>query len=87
MDDKLCELKHKTIEDKFNRHESWLCEHEEKIDKLSKSDATNTNEIKNLCKNISDLVATIKWLIGIMVTIMGSSLVGFFIWYVQNIKK
>jgi hypothetical protein len=39
-----------------------------KLDKLSCSDSTNTQAIKELCNKIDGLVNTIKWFIGLGVT-------------------
>ena len=61
----------KSAHHRLDTFESKLGEHDDKIDCLEKSDATNTNEIKNLCKNIGDLVVTIKWLIGIVISVIG----------------
>ena len=80
MDEKYCNVRHKGIEKEFERHEKWIGEHEVKIDELSKSDAINTQAIKELCAQIASLVTTIRWLIGVVVT----SLIGFFIFAVQN---
>lgn len=81
MDEELCKEKHKGIDEKFERHEKWLGEHEGKIDELCKSDATNTQAIKELCAQIASLVTTIRWLIGVVIT----SLIGFFVFAVQNV--
>lgn len=78
--ERVCAEKHKALDEKLFRHEKWLGEHETKIDRLTTSDATNTQAIKELCKKIDDLVGTIKWLIGVSIT----TLVGFFIYAVQT---
>ena len=55
--------------------------HEIKIDCLDKSDAAKTVAIEHLCKQIENLVVTMRWFMGLFAT----SLLGFFMWYVQNI--
>jgi hypothetical protein len=80
VNEKICDKMHKAIDAKLIQHEKQIDEHDVKIDTLVRSDAANTIEIKNLCKQISDLVTTIKWLIGILVTSLG----GFFIWVIQQ---
>ena len=76
----VCQERHKRIDERFDIHDKRLNSHSEEIDKLSVSDARNTNEIPNLCKQISDLVTTLRWLIGLLVTTLG----GFFIWAIQT---
>jgi hypothetical protein len=77
---KICELNHKRVDERLDTHERRLNSHSEEIDKLSVSDARNTNEITNLCKQIGDLVTTLRWLIGLLV----STLAGFFIYAIQS---
>ena len=90
MDPILCEERHKAINEKFQRHEKVLEEHDEKIDTLTKSDATNTSEIKHLCTSIEDQNKKIGKLTnsiwGLVVSVM-LVLIGFFIWYVQTIPR
>jgi chromosome segregation ATPase len=76
----LCEERHKNIKEQLNTHNDRLNAHSKELDKLSVSDARNTNEISNLCKQIGDLVTTLRWLIGLLVTTLG----GFFIWAIQS---
>lgn len=80
----LCEKEHKSVDERFDRHEKWLGEHEEKIDELQKSDVKNTTEIQNLCKQIADLVNTLRWLIGILVVPFIGGLIGFFFYAIQH---
>lgn len=83
----LCEKEHKSVKEKLDHHENWLGEHEKKIDALEKSDATNTNEIKNLCTGLDKQSQAInsqtKAIWGLVLSII-SVLAGFFIWYVQT---
>lgn len=79
-----CIERHKRIDGILDGHERWLSDHEAKIDRLDRNDATNTAEIGGLCKQIKELVAILKWLIGILVTTILGSLVGFFFYAVQN---
>lgn len=76
----VCNEKHKRVDERFDHHERWLGDHENKIDKLATSDATNTTEIKNLCNRIGSQTTAIWGLVGSIFMV----LVGFFVWYVQN---
>lgn len=79
----LCEKEHGQIRDKLSHHERWLGEHEKKIDRLDRSDATNTRVIDDLCKQIASQTKAIWGL----VSAVGLSLLGFFIWYVQSFPR
>lgn len=80
----LCTEKHKRVDERLNHHEKWIGEHEGKIDKLEKSDAVNTEAITNLCTKISDLVTTLKWLIGFVVAPLAGGLIGLFFYALQK---
>ncbi|MDD5016553.1 MAG: hypothetical protein PHO15_00460 [Eubacteriales bacterium] len=81
LDEKLCQEKHRRIDDELSRQNSWIGDHERKIDCLQRSDASNTTQIANLTKAIGSQTKAIWGL----VTSVGLLLLGFFIWYVQQI--
>ena len=69
-----------------NRHDEvagQLKIHEERILALEISDAKQKEQIKNLCKELSNLTS---WLKALVITIIGS-LVTFFIWYIQTMGR
>lgn len=80
MDTALCEEKHKRVDERLNHHESWLGEHEEKIDRLDRSDAAKTEAIDNLCKQIGGQTKAIWGLVSIVAT----GLIGFFFYAVEK---
>lgn len=80
MDDKLCEVNHKRVDEKLREHEEDINNHESRIDKLEKYQERATVQVENLCKQIKTLVTAIWSAIGITIT----TLLGFFIWYIQN---
>lgn len=65
---------HRRIDDTEDR----LNKDEGKIDGLCTANASNVNSIKNLCEKIDGLIGTIKWFIGLAVTICGL-LIGLFV--------
>lgn len=75
----LCEEKHSRIDEKFTVNEKRLNNHSERIDNLEQFRYSTEVEMKNLIKQIGDLVSVIKWSMGLLITTM----VGFFIWYIQ----
>lgn len=83
MDEKLCEIRHKRLDEKLEVHERRLNNHGERIDKLEQFKSSTETEIKNLIQQIQSLVTTMRWFMGLMV----GTLVGFFIWYVQQLGR
>jgi len=81
--DNLCQEKHKQIDEKFSTQERRLNNHSERIDKLEQFKSSTENELRNLVEQIKNLVATLKW----MITTAIVSLLGFFIWYIQNLGR
>ena len=63
------------------RIDSRLSDHDHKIDKLERSDATNSTKIDNLAKAIGSQTKAIWGLVSTVLVLLG----GFFIWYVQSI--
>lgn len=80
MDEMLCAEKHLQITKELDLHNTRLNAHAEEIEELKMSDATNKNEIKNLCKQMGSLTKAI-WGLVLMV---GGSLVSFFFYAVQS---
>jgi tetrahydromethanopterin S-methyltransferase subunit B len=85
-----CESRHIQIKEKLDHHDRWLGEHEKKIDDLEKSDATNTNEIKNLCKSIDNQnkkMGNLTNAIWGLVVGLFLAMVGFLFWYIQSLPR
>lgn len=80
MNEELCLEKHERIKEKFSTHENRLNNHSTRLDKLEQDGAELKTEIKNLCKQLEGLTATIKWFIGLLI----GSFVAFFFYAVQN---
>lgn len=68
-DGKLCEERHKNIDEDLKDHEIRLNKHAGRLDMLEQNDREHHTEIKNLCEQIRNLVSTLKWGFGITVTI------------------
>jgi hypothetical protein len=58
-------------------------DHESRIRKLEISDATMTERMDNLIKQLSSLTGWVKALVIILIT----SLTGFLIWYIQSLPR
>lgn len=79
----VCKEKHNRIDEKFEITERRLNNHSSRIDSLEQFRSSTEIEIKNLVEQIKSLVSTIKWFMGLTFT----TLVGFFIWYIQQLGR
>ncbi|WP_373845537.1 hemolysin XhlA family protein [Clostridium sp.] len=68
-DAKLCEEKHEQIKEKLDLHDKRLNNHSDRLDRLEQNETENRTEIKNLIKKMDDFISTIKWGLGIFVTV------------------
>lgn len=82
MDEKLCNERMKVTEKHLGVVDNRLNNHSDRIDSLEQGTARFEVQIESLCNQIKDLVTTIKWGTGLLISVS----VGFFIWYIQNIK-
>ncbi|MDF2884258.1 MAG: hypothetical protein K0R54_4825 [Clostridiaceae bacterium] len=69
-DGKLCEERHKNITKELEDHEIRLNKHAGRLDVLEQRGAAVDTKIESLCKQIENLVSTLKWGFGITVTIV-----------------
>lgn len=63
----LCREKHKAIDDKLTLGEKRMNSHSERLDAIEQDSREYKVQIANLCKQVEDLVNTIKWLLGISI--------------------
>lgn len=68
-DEKLCSEKHENIKAILEDHENRLNEHSTRLDRLEQDNRENRTDIRNLIKKIDDFISTIKWGLGIFVTV------------------
>lgn len=67
--------------ERLDSNDSKIFQHDDRIHELERFRYGTEAQIENLIKQIADLIAIMKWFLGVAVT----SLVGFFIWYVQSL--
>ena len=63
------------------RHEDWLKNHEKRIGAMEQTDVLHGEQIKQLCKQLEDLVCWIRALIKVL--IMAG--IGIIAWFIQQI--
>ncbi|GAA0062990.1 hemolysin XhlA family protein [Clostridium sporogenes] len=79
MELKVCEEKHKRLEEKIDVHDIRLNNHGKRIDKIEQNQSKIDTKIENLCDQLKQLVSVLKWYIGLSV----GALVSFFFYAVQ----
>lgn len=57
------------VEHQLSVHDTRINNHSERLDSLEQRGATVDTKIENLCEQIKNLVSTLKWGFGILVTI------------------
>jgi len=80
MDPSVCSERHTNLNETLSRHERRMNNHSERLDVLEQDRSRTEQKIENLCDQIKSLVSTMKWFMGVLIT----TLLGFFIWYIQN---
>lgn len=78
--DQILNEKFKRIDEKILMCEMKDIEHDKKIDRLDRMCAEDRILIKNICKQLEDLVATIKWIGGPILF----GMIGFFFYAIQQ---
>ncbi len=76
----VCKILHKQIDEKFEEQDKKFAIHDENLMALNRSDATNTQSIISLCKQMGGLTKAI-WGLVIMVA---TALLGFFFYVVEK---
>ncbi len=82
MDERICQERMKVTEKHLAVIDNRLNNHSDRIDILEQGTAKFEVQIENLCTQIKDLITTIKWGTGLLISVS----VGFFVWYIQNIR-
>lgn len=80
MGDSICTEKHKRIDEQLQVHDRRLNDHAKQLDSLQVDSREYKIQIQNLCKDIGNLVTTLRWFMGLMV----GAFVSFFFYAVQQ---
>lgn len=78
----ICTEKHRRVDERLDDHDRQLDDHDKRIGKLERYQSRAEEQVSQLCKQIKSLVKAMWWAMGLAIT----TLLGFFIWYVQNLK-
>lgn len=80
MDEKYCNERHSRVNEEFKRLFSTCENHESRIGILERSDTKMTEKLENLIKQLGALAKAVMSLVALLI----STLVGFFVWAIQN---
>jgi len=78
----ICNEKHKRIDERLGDHDTQLKDHDRRIVNLEQYQSRAEVQVEQLCQQIKSLVKAMWWAMGLG----ASTLLGFFIWYVQSLK-
>ena len=80
MENKLCELTHKRIDEKLDLQERRINDHSKRIDIMEQNNTRMDEKLAGLILQLGNLNTTLKWFIGLMV----GGFVSFFFYAVQK---
>jgi chromosome segregation ATPase len=79
-DERLCEQKHRQIDEKFKEHGGTLKEYNGRIGRIEQNERESKTQIQNLCETVKSLNTTIRWFIGLQI----GGYIGFFFYAAQR---
>jgi chromosome segregation ATPase len=79
-DERLCEQKHRQIDEKFKEHGGTLKEYDGRIGRIEQNERESKTQIQNLCETVKSLNTTIRWFIGLQI----GGYIGFFFYAAQR---
>lgn len=79
----VCAEKHRRVDERLDIHDIQLKDHGKRIGNLEKYQSRAEEQVKQLCQQIKSLVTAMWWAMGLAI----STLIGFFIWYIQTLGR
>lgn len=80
MEEKLCEARHKRLDEKIEVHDKRIDNHSERLDRIELSTGKLEERLEGLINQLGSLNTTLRWFIGLLI----GALVSFFFYIVQN---
>lgn len=80
MELKVCEERHKRLDEKIAIHEKRLNSHGERLDRIELTSGRLEERLNNLIQQLEQLNKTMKWFIGLLV----GNFVAFFFYVIQQ---
>jgi len=78
--DKLCDERHKRIDEKLELHERRLNNHSERLDRIELANGRLEERLNSLITQLENLNKTMKWFMGLLL----GGIVSFFFYAIQN---
>lgn len=78
--EKLCDLKHETIDKNFLDIKKITDDHDSRIDKLEQNSVRLQERLDNLIKQLAQLNSTLRWFMGLII----GAIVAFFFYAIQQ---
>lgn len=80
MVDKICEERHRRLDEKIAIHERRINSHSERLDRLELTNGRLEERLNSLIQQLETLNTTMKWFIGLLV----GAFISFFFYAVQQ---
>ncbi len=80
MEDKLCEVRHKRIDERLDTQERRLNNHSERLDRIEITSSKLETRLDGLIEKLGSLNTILRWFIGLFV----GAFVSFFFYAVQQ---
>ncbi len=80
MEEKLCEIRHKRLDEKIEVHDKRIDNHSERLDRIELSTGKLEERLEGLINQLGSLNTTLRWFIGLLI----GAFVSFFFYAVQN---
>jgi len=80
IDEKICDERHRRLDEKIVVHERRLNNHSERLDRIELTSGRLEERLNNLIQQLEQLNKTMKWFIGLLV----GSFVAFFFYAAQQ---
>ena len=79
--DKLCDERHKRIDEKLELHERRLNNHSERLDRIELANGRLEERLNSLITQLENLNKTMKWFMGLLL----GGIVSFFFYAIQQL--
>ncbi len=80
MEEKLCEIRHKRLDEKIEVHDKRIDNHSERLDRIELSTGKLEERLEGLINQLGSLNTTLRWFIGLLI----GAFVSFFFWAIQQ---
>ena len=80
IDEKICDERHRRLDEKIAVHERRLNNHSERLDIIERTNSRLEERLDNLIKQLAALNSTMRWFMGLLL----GGIVSFFFYAIQQ---